>query len=81
MQGQDPDKPAGEDFSKSLKELEEKSSELKAKIDGKDALMTCLSTRNSAIRSGKKKPQMGASIFRRTRKNSSWRLAWRALRS
>ncbi len=33
MQGQDPDKPAGEDFSKSLKELEEKSSELKAKID------------------------------------------------
>ena len=33
MQGQDPDKPAGEDFSKSLKELEEESSELKAKID------------------------------------------------
>ncbi len=33
MQGQDPDKPAGEDFSKSLKELEEKSSQLKAKID------------------------------------------------
>ena len=33
MQGQDIDKPAGEDFSKSLKELEEELSELKAKID------------------------------------------------
>jgi hypothetical protein len=33
MQGQDADKPAGEDFSKSLKELEEESSELKAQID------------------------------------------------
>ncbi len=33
MQGQDVDKPAGEDFSKSLKRLEEKSHELKAKID------------------------------------------------
>ena len=28
-----PDKPAGEEFSKSLKELEEESSELKAKIE------------------------------------------------
>jgi len=33
MPGQDPDKPAGEEFSKSLKLLEEESSELKAKID------------------------------------------------
>jgi hypothetical protein len=33
MQGQDADKPAGDDFAKSLKELEEESSELKAKID------------------------------------------------
>jgi hypothetical protein len=33
MQGQDPAKPAGEDFSKSLKELEEESKELKSKID------------------------------------------------
>jgi hypothetical protein len=33
MQGQDVDKPAGEDFSKSLKRLEEESKELKAKID------------------------------------------------
>ena len=33
MQGQDVDKPAGEDFSKSLKRLEEESHELKAKID------------------------------------------------
>ena len=33
MAGPDPDKPAGEDFSKSLKQLEEKSSELKAKIE------------------------------------------------
>jgi hypothetical protein len=33
MQGQDADKPASEDFSKSLKRLEEESSELKAKID------------------------------------------------
>ena len=33
MAGPDPDKPAGEDFSKSLKHLEEESSELKAKIE------------------------------------------------
>jgi hypothetical protein len=36
MAGPDPDKPAGEEFSKSLKELEEleeESSELKAKIE------------------------------------------------
>jgi hypothetical protein len=33
MAGPDPDKPAGEDFSKSLKELEKESSELKAKIE------------------------------------------------
>ena len=33
MAGPDPDKPAGEDFSKSLKQLEEESSELKAKIE------------------------------------------------
>jgi len=33
MQGQDVGKPAGEDFSKSLKELQEESSELKARID------------------------------------------------
>jgi hypothetical protein len=33
MQGQDADKPAGEDFSKSLKRLEEESKELKARID------------------------------------------------
>ena len=33
MAGTEPDKPAGEDFSKSLKELEEESSELKAKIE------------------------------------------------
>ena len=33
MQGQDVGKPAGEDFSKSLKELQEELSELKARID------------------------------------------------
>ena len=33
MQGQDADKPAGEEFSKSLKRLEEESEELKAKIE------------------------------------------------
>jgi hypothetical protein len=33
MQGQDAEKPAGEDFSKSLKRLEEESTELKARID------------------------------------------------
>jgi hypothetical protein len=33
MAGADPDKPAGEDFSKSLKQLEEESRELKSKID------------------------------------------------
>ena len=33
MQGQDIGKPAGEDFSKSLKRLEEESSELKSRID------------------------------------------------
>ena len=33
MAGPDPDKPAGEDFSKSLKELEKESKELKSKID------------------------------------------------
>ena len=33
MQGQDVGKPAGEDFTKSLKELEEESSELKARIE------------------------------------------------
>jgi hypothetical protein len=33
MQGQDVGKPAGEDFSKSLKRLEEESSELKSRID------------------------------------------------
>ena len=33
MAGADPDKPAGTDFSKSLKELEEESSALKAMIE------------------------------------------------
>ena len=33
MAGPDPDKPAGEDFSKSLKELEEELNELKARIE------------------------------------------------
>lgn len=33
MQGQDPDKPAGEDLSNTLKELEKESSELKSRID------------------------------------------------
>jgi hypothetical protein len=33
MAGPDPDKPAGEEFSKSLKQLEEESKELKAKIE------------------------------------------------
>jgi hypothetical protein len=33
MPGQDVEKPAGEDFSKSLKQLEEESKELKSKID------------------------------------------------
>jgi hypothetical protein len=33
MPGQDIDKPAGEDFSKSLKQLEEESNELKSRID------------------------------------------------
>lgn len=33
MQGQDAGKPAGEDFAKSLKRLEEESKELKARID------------------------------------------------
>ncbi len=33
MAGPDPEKPAGEDFSKSLKQLEEELSELKAKIE------------------------------------------------
>jgi hypothetical protein len=33
MQGQDTDKPAGEDFSKSLRKLEKESDELKAKIE------------------------------------------------
>jgi hypothetical protein len=33
MQGQEPDKPAGEEFSKSLKRLEEESEELKARIE------------------------------------------------
>jgi hypothetical protein len=33
MAGPEPDKPAGENFSKSLKELEEESNELKAKIE------------------------------------------------
>jgi hypothetical protein len=33
MQGQDAGKPAGEDFSKSLKQLEEESNDLKAKIE------------------------------------------------
>jgi hypothetical protein len=33
MAGTDPDKPAGEDFSKSLKQLEEESHALKAKIE------------------------------------------------
>lgn len=33
MQGQDPDKPAGEDLSNALKELEKESSELKSRID------------------------------------------------
>jgi hypothetical protein len=33
MQGQDVDKPAGEEFSKSLKRLEEESNELKSRID------------------------------------------------
>ena len=33
MPGQDEGKPAGEEFSKSLKRLEEESNELKARID------------------------------------------------
>ena len=33
MAGTEPDKPAGEDFSKSLKQLEGELKELKAKID------------------------------------------------
>ena len=33
MTGPAPDKPAGEEFSKSLKQLEEESRELKSKID------------------------------------------------
>lgn len=33
MPDQEPDRPAGEDFSKSLKKLEEKSHELKARIE------------------------------------------------
>jgi hypothetical protein len=33
MQGQDANKPAGEDFSKSLKRLADESNEPKAKID------------------------------------------------
>ena len=33
MAGTEPDKPAGEEFSKSLKELEEELSELKSRID------------------------------------------------
>jgi hypothetical protein len=33
MAGPDPDKPAGEDFSKSLKQLEEESNALKAEIE------------------------------------------------
>jgi hypothetical protein len=33
MAGPDADKPAGEDFSKSLKQLEEESNALKAKIE------------------------------------------------
>ena len=33
MPGQDPDKPAGQEFEKSLKELEKESEELKEKIE------------------------------------------------
>jgi hypothetical protein len=33
MAGPEPDKPAGEDFSKSLKQLEDESNALKAKIE------------------------------------------------
>jgi hypothetical protein len=33
MPGQNPDKPAGQEFEKSLKELEKESDELKAKIE------------------------------------------------
>jgi hypothetical protein len=33
MAGADPDKPAGEDFSKSLKHLEEESNDLKLRIE------------------------------------------------
>jgi hypothetical protein len=33
MPGQDVDKPAGEDFSKSLQRLEEESNELKSRIE------------------------------------------------
>jgi hypothetical protein len=33
MAGPDPQKPAGKDFSKSLKQLEEESNELKARIE------------------------------------------------
>jgi hypothetical protein len=33
MQGQDTDKPAGDEFAKSLKRLEEESNELKKKIE------------------------------------------------
>jgi hypothetical protein len=66
MQGQDAGKPAGEDFSQSLKRLEEESQELKAKIERNDALMTCPSTLSSATPIGKRKPQTGASIIQRT---------------
>jgi len=33
MPGQDPDKPAGQEFEKSLKEMEKESEELKARIE------------------------------------------------
>ena len=67
MAGPDPDKPAGEDFSKSLKELEEESNELKPRLSKKDGLMTCPSTPSLAIPNGRRKPKTDASIALRTR--------------
>jgi hypothetical protein len=71
MAGPDPDKPAGEDFSKSLKQLEEESNELKAKIEQENDPTICRSTPNSAIPSGKRKPKTAASIVLRTRTKNS----------
>ena len=63
----EPDKPAGEDFSKSLKELEKELNELKAKIEQERRATTCPSTPSLAIPIGRRKPKTDASIARRTR--------------